>query len=482
MALVGPPPISFNPVRRLAGDLLAERRAEVPFPAGDKWFSIRRTRGFALYPLPLLLDAYERFGPVFTMRVFHGNTVFMIGPEANHYMTVSHKSNFSYREGHMGDLTPLLGDGLLTIDGDFHDRSRRIMVPAFHHAAIATALVAMNAEIDRALEDWRDGARIDIYHWTRRLALRIAMRSLFGFDPDAAGARIDVAHKFEQALGFWARDYWLQILRGPGSPFSQMQRARRELDGVIFEEIARRRREGDRGQDVLSLLLDGVDQDGETLSDRQIRDEVMTLMFAGHDTTTSTIGFMFYELARHPDVAAALRDEQAQVLGGERPDAALLMSGRLELLEMVQDETLRMYPPAWIGARKSIETFEFAGQTVPGAAYVNYSSWVSHHLPHVFAAPKEFRPERFAPQAKAALPKGAYVPFGAGSRICIGMRFGQLEIKAIATALLRHFDFELEPGYKMRIRQMPTIGPRHGVPLIVHRRDRARSRPEPLAA
>jgi cytochrome P450 len=482
MGLVGPAPISFNPVRRLAGDLLAERRSEVPFPPGERWFSIRRTRGFALYPLPLLLDAYERFGPVFTMRVFHGNSVFMIGPEANHYMTVSHAGNFSWREGHMGDLTPLLGDGLLTIDGEFHRRSRQIMVPAFHHAAIATALVAMNAEIDRALEDWRDGSRIDIYHWARRLALRIAMRSLFGFDPDAAGARIDVAQKFEQGLGFWARDYWLQVLRGPGSPFSQMQRARRELDGVIFEEIARRRRGGERGEDVLSLLLDALDEAGECLNDRQIRDEVMTLLFAGHDTTTSTIGFMFYELARHPEVAAALRDEQERVLGGERPDAALLMSGRLELLEMVLDETLRMYPPAWIGARKSIEKYEFAGQAVPGGAYVNYSSWVSHHLAHVFPEPRQFRPERFAPQAKAALPKGAYVPFGAGSRICIGMRFGQLEIKAIAAALVRRFDFELEPGYKLWIRQMPTIGPRHGVPLIVHRRDRATAQRAPLAA
>ena len=121
--------------------------------------------------------------------------------------------------------------------------------------------------------------------------------------------------------------------------------------------------------------------------------------------------------------------------------------------------------------------FEFAGYTVPGGAYVNYSSWVSHRLEHVFPEPHEFRPERFAPERKAALPRGAYVPFGAGSRICIGMRFGQLEIKAIATALLQRFDFELEPGYQLRIRQMPTIGPRHGVPLIVRRRDRAAARP-----
>ncbi len=482
MALTGPPPISFNPLRRLSGDLLAEHNAGAPFPPGETSFSLRRTRGFALNPLGLLLDAYERFGPVFTMRVFHGNVVFMIGPEANHYMTVSHASNFKWREGHMGDLTALLGDGLLTVDGDFHRRSRRIMLPAFHHDAIAAALGTMNAEIDRALDGWREGVRIDIYYWTRRLALRIALRALFGLDPDVAGARVDLARKFEEGLGFWARDYLLQVIRGPGTPFARMQAARRELDRVIFDEIARRRRTGERWKDVLSLLLDATDEDGEGLNDQQIRDEVMTLLFAGHDTTTSTIGFMFYELARHPEIVASLRDEQDRMLGGERPDAALLMSGRLELLEMVQDETLRMYPAAWIGARKSTEAFEFAGQTVPGGVYVNYSSWVSHHLPHVFAQPEEFRPERFTPEARAALPKGAYVPFGGGSRICIGMRFGQLEVKAIASALLERFEFELEPGYRLRIRQAPTIGPRDGVPLIVRKRHRAPTRPVPLAA
>ncbi len=241
MALVSPEPISFNPVTRLLGDLVAERQTEVPYPPGDDSFSLARTRRFANYPLRLLLDAYERYGPVFSMRIFHGNSVFMIGPEANHYMTVSHAENFSWREGHMGDLIPLLGDGLLTIDGEFHRRSRRIMLPAFHHEAIAAALATMDGEIERALEGWTDGARVDIYYWARRLALRIAMRALFGLDPDAAGARVDVARQFEEGLGFWARDYWLQVLRGPRTPFAQMQQARRELDAVIFEEIDQRR-------------------------------------------------------------------------------------------------------------------------------------------------------------------------------------------------------------------------------------------------
>jgi cytochrome P450 len=482
MALAGPPPISFNPVRRLSADLLAERRREVPFPPGETRFSLRRTHGFASRPLELLLDAYERFGPVFTMRVFHGNNVFMIGPEANHYVTVSHAANFSWREGRMGDLIPLLGDGLLTTDGEFHRRSRRIMLPAFHHEAIADALSTMQGEIDRGVDRLGDGNRIDLYYWTRRLALRIAMRALFGLDPDAAGTRADVARCFEVGLGFWGHDYWLQVIRGPGTPFAHMQQARRRLDRIIFGEIRRRREEAARGRDLLSLLLDATEEGGERLSDQQVRDQVMTLLFAGHDTTTSTIAFMFYELAHHPEIAAALRDELESELGGNAPEAGQLMSGQLKLLEMVQDETLRMYPPAWIGPRKASCTYEFAGHHVPQDAYVSYSSWVSHHLSHVFPEPREFRPERFSQTAKAALPKGAYVPFGAGSRICIGMRFGQLEVKAIAVALVRRFEFELEPGYQLRVRQMPTIGPKYGVPLILHRRRPASLTPPALAA
>jgi cytochrome P450 len=340
----------------------------------------------------------------------------------------------------------------------------------------------MQGEIDRGLDRLADGIRIDLYHWTRRLALRIAMRALFGLNPDSAGARADVARCFEVGLGFWAHDYWLQVIRGPGTPFARMQQARQKLDRISFEEIRRRRKEAARGRDLLSLLLEATDEEGDRLSDQQVRDQVMTLLFAGHDTTTSTIAFMFYELAHHPEIAAALREELEAEAGTGAPEAGQLMSGQLQRLEMVQDETLRMYPPAWIGARKAIQTYEFAGQHVPGGAYVNYSSWVSHHLPHVFPEPREFRPERFTQAAKAALPKGAYVPFGGGSRICIGMRFGQLEVKAIAAALVRRFEFELEPGYQLRIRQMPTIGPKHGVPLILHRRRPASMTPPALAA
>jgi cytochrome P450 len=195
----------------------------------------------------------------------------------------------------------------------------------------------------------------------------------------------------------------------------------------------------------------------------------MTLLFAGHDTTTSAITFLLHELARHPGALAKLYSEQDRVLGGGHPDAATL-ERELPELEMAMDETLRLYPPAWIGPRRAIEDFEFSGHTVKAESYVSYCSWASHRLPDVFPDPEAFVPERFTRERKAALPRGAYVPFGGGSRICIGKRFGQTEVKAIATAILRRFRLELIPGSTMRVRQMPTLSPDGGLEMVVRAR------------
>ncbi|HEY8583853.1 MAG TPA: cytochrome P450 [Capillimicrobium sp.] len=473
MSLAPPPPVSTSSVRRFVDDVRSERAATAlgPLPAGPTSFSMKRTRRFAEAPLSELIPAYQRYGPVFTMRILHGPVVWMIGPAANHFVTVSHANCFHWREGHFGDLIPFLGDGLLTIDGDFHRRSRRIMLPAFHRERIARSLDTMAPEIEAAVSPWRDGEHVDLYAWTRDLALRVAMRALFGLDPDGRLAReTDAATQFEVALGFHAADYLLQMLRGPRTPYARMLSAKERLDRLVYDEISRRRRSGERGEDILSMLLDASDEDGTTLSDQHVRDEVTTLLFAGHDTTTSTVAFLFHELARNPHELGLLVAERDAVLGDRDPTFADLMGGGLPRLDLVLDETLRLYPAAWVGPRRSVQAFEFEGVRVPAGIPVNYSSWASHHLPDVWGDPEAFRPDRFAPDARAQLPKGAYVPFGGGSRTCIGMRFGQLEIKAIVARILRDFTLDLQGGFQLRIRQMPTIGPRDGMPVIVRAR------------
>jgi cytochrome P450 len=483
VALVGPPPmLTRRPLSVMFEDLRDERVARVPFPPGETRFSLPRTRRFANEPLEMLLESYERFGPVFTLRLFHSNVVFMLGPAANHYILVSHASDFEWREGHFRDLIGLMGDGLLTIDGDFHRRSRRIMLPAFHREHLTASVETIQEETERAIDTLAPGSNVDLYDWTRHLAMRVAMRALFGLDPDGRQAReIDAAHLFEEALAFYASDYLLRVFRNRYSPWGRMQNAARKLDRLIYAEIADRRASGRRGHDILSLLLDAEDEDSNRLTDVQVRDEVMTLLFAGHDTTTSTISFMFYELAHHPAIVERLLAEQ-QTLAPDGPSAAQLLAGELPELEMVVEETLRKYPPAWVGPRRTVRDLDFEGMPIPERAFVNYSSWASHHLPDVFDDPEAFRPERFTPETKAALPKGAYVPFGGGSRTCIGMRFGQLEVRTIASMLIAARTLELPGDFKLSIRQMPTISPREGLPMRVGPRSRVGASPLPAAA
>jgi cytochrome P450 len=462
------PAPTTNPLRRIAFDLGTERAARssgIPFPPGPMSFSLVRTRRFSQNPLPILLDCYDRYGAVFSIRILHSPVVFMLGPEANHFLTVSNASKFRWRDGSMGDLIPLLGDGMLTIDGPYHRQSRKMMLPSFHRDRVAHSADTMVGEIAHALESWKPGATVDLYHWTRPLALRIAMRALLGFDPDR-GEDLHAADEFEEALAFWGRDYLLQTMRGPFSPFAHMQRHRKRLDALIYEEIDRRRASGERREDLMSVLLEARDDAGEPLSDREVRDHLITLLFAGHDTTTSTVTFLFYELLRAPDALARVTEELDRELAGRAPTAEQLVRGLPEL-EAVMDETLRMYPPAWVGPRRAVESFEFDGVAVPAGALVNYCSWASHRLAEVFPDPHRFDPARFTPERKAALPKGAYVPFGGGSRTCIGMRFGQLEIKTIASLVLQRYRLELPDDYELSIRMMPTLSPRGGLPVRV---------------
>jgi cytochrome P450 len=462
--------MSDNPVRRVVDDVLSERRAKGPFPPGPRDFNLKRSRQMAHDPLPILLPLYSEYGPIFSVRLLHAQSVFMLGPEANHFILVEHPEHFHWREGSFGDLIPLLGDGLLTIDGAYHDRARQIMMPAFHREQIIAAVKTMQREAEEAMAGWQPGDVVDVYHWARNLAMRIAMRALLGLDPDDGGKGALAAEHFERALGFYGIDFHMRLMRGPRSPWRRMNASRKVLDEIVFGEISERRRRPDAERlDILSLLLGAEAEDGSRLSDQEVRDQVMTLMFAGHDTSTSTISFMLYELARNPGALARLQSEQDEILQDESPSSEQL-ERELPQLEMTVDETLRLYPPAWIGPRRAVSEFEFGGCHVPAGAYVNYSSWASHRLPDVFPHPEAFIPERFERERKAALPRGAYVPFGGGSRICIGKRFGQTEVKLVTTMVTQRFRLELVPGHEMTIRQMPTLSPKDGLPMVVRER------------
>ena len=277
------------------------------------------------------------------------------------------------------------------------------------------------------------------------------MRALFGFDPDRSARNAAMAEEFERVLSFWGRDYVVQMLRGPGSPYGRMLRSREVLDRVIHEEIAHRRRSGERGQDILSLLLDATDEDGTGLSDQELRDQVMTLLFAGHDTTTSTVTFLFYELARNPEERARPR----------RPIATAR-------LDMAVDETLRMYPPAWIGPGARSSHSNSAAYACPAACSSTTAPGSATTCPRCFPSLGASGPIASRRTRSRGAAKGRLCP--------VRRRLAHLHRDALRTARGED-DREHDPApllarprgaaRPLSIRQMPTLSPRGGLPVVV---------------
>jgi cytochrome P450 len=405
---------------------------------------------------------------VFQTRVLHHRITFLVGAPATAYALLERPEQFRWREGHFGQLVPLLGDGLITTDEAYHDRARRLIMPAFHRGQIDAAVAFMAAEVDARCASWSPGETVDVYRWTRETSLRIALRVLLGVDPDDRDSGAAIARHFERALQFYGLDLYSRLLRGPGTPWARMHAARGHLDAFVHAAISQRRCEGvGERTDVLSGLLRAGAENADGLSDEEIRDQLITLLFAGHDTSSSTVALVLHELTRRPDLQERLRAERERVLQGELPTAGHVDGKALPDLERVIDETLRHYPPVFLGARRAMTDVSIEGVPIRRGSYVHIAYWATHHLPELYPDPHAFHPDRWTPQMRAALPRGAYTPFGGGSRICIGKRFGLTAVRTILTSLLRRHDISALPGFDLRLRLEPTLGPRDGLPVRV---------------
>jgi retinoid hydroxylase len=466
-----PEPMEQRLLHRIGDDIRRERRVRrrAALPAGSLAPSPTNTRRIISDPLSLLLEHQRRFGPVFTIRLLHEPIVWAIGAEVNHQILVSDFDAFRWREGRFADLWPLLGDGLLNVDGPYHRDFRMLMLPAFHRDYIAGVAEVMLEEAVAAAERLHDGQVVEIYHWVRELALRIALRGLLGLDV-TDGRERPLADAFEASLAIHGEPVLLQLLPLPRTPLARAIAARRRLDALVRAEIEERRRCGDPGRGVLGLLLSATDDSGSPLPTHVVRDQAVTLLFAGHDTTTTTFTFLIYELGRNPSVLSAVEGELDGAFGQRAPSAAILDGQALPVLERSLKETLRCYPAAWVGPRRTTRDVTLAGIKVPAEIGVQYSSWATHHLPELYPDPFRFDPDRFLPEREAALPRGAYIPFGGGSRMCLGKRFGEYELRALAAVLLTRVRFEPCTAEAPRIVTTPTLGPKGGLWFVVRAR------------
>jgi cytochrome P450 len=361
-----------------------------------------------------------------------------------------------------------LGEGLLTSEGEFHTRQRRLAQPAFHRQRIGGYGADMVRRAVEARERWTAGDVLDLDGEMMRLTLAIVSSSLFGTDVAVAagGIREDLSTIISLFPRFSLPLFGL-IQKLPLPSNARFDRAVGRLDGIVHRLIAERRADGgDRG-DLLSMLLLAQDEEGDGggMSDRQLRDEVVTLLLAGHETTSNALTWTWYLLSQNPGVEARWREEMRTVLDG-RPPASLDLPA-LKYTEMVLAESMRLFPPAWGIGRRALRDVTVGGFKVAAGAILALSPYVVHRDERFWPDPLRFDPERFTPEARAARPRFAYFPFGGGARSCIGESFAWMEGVLLLAAIGQRWRLRLAPGHPVEPQALITLRPRYGMRMIV---------------
>ena len=405
---------------------------------------------------------------VFARNLVHSRLLFLHSflvnkPEYIEHVLLTNHANYgkSHFVRHM--LGPLLGEGLLISEGDFWRRQRRIAAPAFHNRRIADFVATVGSSAEATLARWRDiTGPFDVSAEMMALTLDIICRTMFSTDVtrDVAAVR----RMMDQVVG--VRVGMLDLFGLPNwIPRRQTRTLRRvvaEFEAFVADLLATRRAETVERSDLLAMLLAARDPEtGEGMSDRQLRDEILTIFTAGHETTANALSWVWYLLAQHPDAEARLHDELDRVLGGRTPGFADL--AQLKRTRMVLDEAMRLYPPAHGISRTAIREDRIGGVRIPAGATVTVNIYVTHRNPNLWHEPERFDPERFAPANVAQRHRFAYLPFGGGPRVCIGNSFAIAEAQVIIAAIAQHYRLRLAPGHVVEPIGLITLRPKNGV-------------------
>jgi cytochrome P450 len=402
----------------------------------------------------------SRYGDVSFWQFLHVSTYFFAHPDHIESVLVTRHRGFTKGIGTRAN-PELFGKGLLTSEGEFWLRQRRLSQPAFHRTRIAAYADIMAREAGRRMDSWRDGQELDLHRQMMETTLAIATRTLFGID---LGPKMPVV---ADALDAFIRQnagisVWRLFLKLPTPGRRRFLRGVRALDEIVYGIIRERRASG-MGDDLLSDLLCAQDEDGSFMTDRQLRDEVMTMLLAGHETTALALSWAWFLLATHPEAQSKLHQEADRVLGGRVPSAA--DAARLAYTNNVIRETMRLYPPAWVMTRRAAERVEIGGYVVPAGSNIIVSPWVTHRDPRFFPDPEVFDPERWSDEKVQAIPRFAYFPFGGGPRACIGNNFALMEAAILLAAVAQRFQISLVAGAAVEPLPSITLRPSNGVPV-----------------
>ena len=412
-----------------------------------------------------LLETYRRYGHVvrFELLGFHG--ALLHGAEANRYILIDAVDNFLV--GPVIDRARarwIVGQGILFIDEPEHRQQRRLILPSMHRKRLEVYQQVMREVTRQILDRWQPGVVIDIASEMDDLALMIEGRTLFSMDLSGTEhALSDAVTVVTQTMNDAFRIALAQFpfdIPGLGSGRS-VRRAMACIKTILEEIIARHEREQSEAGDIVSMLVAARDEEGNRLSATQIMDHLLTLFVAGHETLANALTWACYLLAQHPHVTSKLLSEMETQLGGHPPTPGDLE--RLPYLEQVVKEVLRIYPPAASLSRIAREPFEWKGYTFHAGDIIMYSPYVSHHMPEQFAESEVFRPERFDPEHGEKHTPGAYLPFGAGPRTCLGAPFAMMELKTVLAMLLQRYRLDLISNQRVEATVRTTLQPKYGL-------------------
>jgi len=437
-------------------------------PGPRNWLPGANLRAMQYRPLAFLTRLARRYGDAASFRIGPRRLWFFSHPELVRDVLVTRQSSF-VRGLALQRTKVVLGEGLLTSEGDLHKRQRRLVQPAFHRDRVQHYGEVMVEKGLKARERWRDGEMLDVHQEMMRLTLAVVAKTLFDADVDETADEIGGALS-ELLLMFPILLHPLSMLlmRLPLPRVKRFERSLARLDRTIYAIIDERRRAGSDRGDLLSMLLLAQDDegDGRGMSDQQLRDETMTLFLAGHETTANALAWTWYVLARNPEVERELHRELDEVLAGRPPTPADY--ARLPYTEMVLAESMRLFPPAWGMGRLATEDVAIGPWTVRKDQLVVLAQWVTHRDPRFWPDPERCDPLRFTPAAKAARPRMTYFPFGAGSRVCIGESFAWMEGVLLLATLAQKWRFER--GEDVDPVALITLRPKGGMRMRVRRR------------
>ncbi len=421
-------------------------------------------------PLEFFTSLARTYGDLAYVRLGPERLYLVSDPRVIRDILTTDHGNFTKSRG-LERTKRLLGEGLLTSENPLYRRQRRLVQPAFHRDRIARYAETMVAYADRVRGSWTDGATLDVSQEMMRLTLSVVGKTLF--DTDVESQARDVG----EALTGVMDSFWTMMLpfsnvieRLPLPHMRRGRQARERLDAIVYGMIRERRRDlRDRG-DLLSMLLLAQDEDdaGSRMTDKQVRDEAMTIFLAGHETTANALMWTWYLLSQSPDVERRLHEEIDRVLAGRLPTVADLPS--LPYVERVVTESMRLYPPAWLIGRRAIEPYRIGEYVVPKRAILVMSQWVVHRDARWYPDPERFDPDRWTPAFKASIPPLAYFPFGAGPRRCIGESFAWMELILVLATIAQRWRLELVEGHPVVPQAVVTLRARHGMKMIARRR------------